>query len=101
MRRVIVDYRQGGFGQVLSSLLEGVVADGLTLPFHFGSARHASPWLLLDAKKLSSRPAKPPLLEAESEPRLEFAALGNSRGQACYVAALSPPRHSGLLEGSG
>ena len=101
MRRVTVDYRQGGFGQALSSFLEGVVADGLTPPSHFGSACHASPWLLLDVEKPSSRPTELPPLEAESAPRLEFAALGSWKVQACYVAASLLPRRSGLLGGSG
>ena len=101
MRRVVVDYQQGGFGQVLSSLLEGVDADGPTPPFHFGLARHASPWLLLDVKKPSSRPAELPLPEVESAPHLEFTVLGSSRAQASFVAALSPLRRSGLLRGSG
>jgi len=86
---------------VLSSLLEGVIADGLTPPFHFVLARDVSPWPLLDVEKLSSRPAELPLLGEEYAPRLEFATLGSSRAQACYVAASSPPRRSGLLKGNG
>jgi len=91
VRRVAVDYRQRGFGQVLSSFLEGVVADEPTPPFHFGPGRRASPWMLLVDEKLSFRPAELPLLEAGSAPRLEFTALGSSRVQAYYVAALSLP----------
>ena len=83
---------------MLSSSLEGAAADGPIPPFCSGPAHHASLWLLLDVERPSSRPAEPPLLGAESAPRLEFAALGSWKVQACFIAALLLPRRSSLGE---
>ena len=84
-----------------SSSLEGAAADGPIPPFHSGLARHASPWPLLDVERPSFRPAELPPHGVESAPRLECVALGSSMVRAYCVAALSPPRHSGPLEGNG
>ena len=86
---------------MLSFFLEGAATDGPTPPFHSGPTHHAFLWPLLDVERPSSRPTELPLPGAESAPRLECVALGSSMVRAYYVAALSPPRRSGLLEGNG
>jgi len=86
---------------VLPFSLKGAAADGLTPPFHSGPAHHAFLWPLLDVERPSSRHAELPPPGAKFAPRLECVVLGSSIVRAYYVAALSPPRRSGPLEGNG
>jgi len=55
-----------------------VAVDGPTTPFHFGLARRAFQWPLLDVEKPSFRLAELPLPGAESAPH--FSGLLNSLG---------------------
>jgi len=79
----------------------GVAADGPTPPFRFELAHRAFQWQLLDVEKPSFRPVELPPPGVVSTPRLECVELGCLTAPACFAAALSLLRRSGLLEGNG